>query len=142
MLSLGHLARLGFRAHVEADDDRVGSAGQQDVALGDPARGGMQHLDFDLVGRKLDEAFLDRFDGTEDVGLDNHVEFLDVAGLDLGEKLFEADLGGRSADLRAQAVDTGFRKLAGVRFGFDGVELLAGVRNAFEAQDLRPRRRE
>src|SRR5262249_24049749 len=53
--AFGRVARVVVRAHVEADDDRTGGLGEQNVALRDRTNAAMDDVDLDLAGRQTDE---------------------------------------------------------------------------------------
>ena len=77
-LLLGGAARVGERADVEADDDRVGRGGEHHVGLVDPARGAADHVDRDLVLRQLRDLVLERLERARDVGLEQDVELVEL----------------------------------------------------------------
>src|SRR5439155_7520005 len=90
-LSLGERAGLGVRPHVEADDDRVRSGGEHDVALGDRADARVDDVDPDLRVLDLRELPDDGLDRALHVRLDDDVQLLDSARLDLREELLQGD---------------------------------------------------
>ncbi len=90
-LLLGRAASVGERADVEADDDRVGGGGEHHVGLVDAAGGAADHVDGDLVLRKLRDLVLERLERARDVGLEQDVELVELALLGLGEDLVERE---------------------------------------------------
>ena len=91
-LALGGAAGVGQRPHVEADDDRVGGRGEHHVGLVDATGLRVDDVDRDPFLRDFGDLVLERLQRTGDIGLEDDVEFLDVALLDAGEDLVEADL--------------------------------------------------
>ncbi len=75
--------RVALRPHVEADDDGVRRRRQQHVGFGDGADAGVHHADAHLVGGKLLQRVGEHFGRTADVGLEDDVEILDLAFLEL-----------------------------------------------------------
>ena len=133
-------ARFGRRerSHVEADDDRVGGRGEHHVGLVDAARLRVDDVDRDLFLRDFRDLVLERLQGAGDIGLEDDVELLDVALLDAREDLLEADLAGLTAGqgLGLEPVGPFLRELAGVAVVLDGLDELAGVGDAVEAEHL------
>ena len=92
-LALGEPRRLGLRAHVEADDDRVRGGREQHVGLGDPADRAMEDGEPHVVRRQPAERLAERLDGALHVRLEHHLQLPHLAGLDLLVELVERDLG-------------------------------------------------
>ena len=67
----GGALRVGKRADVEADDDRVRGRGEHDVGFVDPAGCGVDDIDCDLILRELGDLVLERFERAGDVGLED-----------------------------------------------------------------------
>src|SRR3954470_12725008 len=114
-LADGGAAGVQQRPHVEADDDRVGGRGQHHVGLVDATGLGMDDVDRDPLLRDFGELVLERLQGAGDIGLEDDVELLDVALLDPGEDLVEADLAGLATGqgLGLEAVGALLGELAG-----------------------------
>src|SRR5512146_1512576 len=137
-LALRELARLGVRAHVEADDERVGRGGEVDVVLRDPADAGVDDVDAHLGVldlRQLGDGGLDR---ALHVALEDEVELLDRARLHLGEQALEGDAAARLGRelLAAQTLRARVRDLARVPLVLDDAGELARRRRLVEADDL------
>ena len=131
-------SRLGVLVghHVEADDDRVGSLGQQDIALGDAARHRLQDVQPDLARAQLGEILLQHVHRALHVGPDDQVQLLDVAGLDLAEQVLHRDL----RPLRQRFLAGPQLVLLGGGFGrvdiIEAVEPVACLRNIVQADHL------
>ena len=82
-LALGERARLGARPHVEADHERVRGRREVDVVLGDPADARVDDVDAHLGVLDLAELAEERLDGSLHVALEDDVEILDDALLQL-----------------------------------------------------------
>ena len=124
--------------HVEADDDRVGGRGQHHVGLVDAAGLRVDDVDRDLLLRDLGDLVLERLQRAGDIGLEDDVELLDVALLDPGEDLLEADLARLAAGqgLGLEPVGALLGELAGAAVVLDRLHELAGVADAVEAEHL------
>ena len=88
---LGHGLRRALRPDVEADDDRVRRRRQQHVGFGDRADARVQHANLDLVVRQFLKRVGQHFGRAADVGLQNDVQLLGLAFLELIVELFERD---------------------------------------------------
>ena len=73
------VAALGMGAHVEGDDHRARSVGENDVRLGDAADARLEHLHADFVGGEALERLGDRFDRALHVCLDDHGQAIGLA---------------------------------------------------------------
>ena len=137
-LALGGAAGVGQRPHVEADDDRVGGRGEHHVGLVDAAGLRVDDVDRDLLLRDLGDLVLERLQRAGDVGLEDDVELLDVALLGPREDLLEADLARLAAGQRLGLEPVGalLGELAGAAVVLDGLDELAGVGDAVEAEHL------
>src|SRR3954470_12129139 len=137
-LALGGAFRVQERPHVEADDDRVGGRGQHYVGLVDAAGLRVDDVDRHPFLRHLRELVLQRLQRAGDVGLEDDVELLDVAGLGAGEDLVEADFAGVAAGqlLALQPVGALLRLLAGAAVVLDRLDELARVGDPVEAENL------
>ena len=136
------VARLRGGAHVERQHHRVGRLGELDVAFGDLPDRGVQHADLHLLVRQLQHRGLDRLRAALHVGLDQHRDFLLLAGLDAGQHLVEraARAGRHAGRLVAQLAGAELGDLAGAAFVLHRDERLAGRRHAGQAEDLHRRR--
>ena len=137
-LALGGATGVGQRADVEADDDRVGGRGEHHVGLVDPAGGGADHVDDDLVLRELGDLVLKRLQRARDVGLDDDRELVELALLRLGEDLLEGDLAGLAPRqlLGLEALGALVGELAGAALVLDHLDPLARLADAVEAEHL------
>src|SRR5205085_11505849 len=95
----------------------------------------------DFLRRQLLERRGDGFHRTVDVALDDDLELVELAGLDLIVKLIERDVAllAHLAILGGHAAALGH--FAGFAFVADDDEGVAGLRRAFHAQDLHGGRR-
>ena len=109
-----------------------------DVVLGDPADALVDDVDPHLGVLDLRQLADDRLDRALDVALDDEVEVLDLAGLQLLEQVLERDARGRPDRelLAAQALGALLREIAGVAVVLDHPGELAGRRRLVEAEDL------
>src|SRR3954452_13171495 len=137
-LPLAHRAGVADGPHVEADDDRVGRRGKHDVGLVDAADAGADDVHRHLVLRQLGDLVLERLGGAGDVGLDEEVELLELARLDLLEDVLQRALAARAPRvlLLLEALLALVRELAGAAVVLDDADVLAGLRNAVEAEHL------
>ena len=121
---------------VEADDDGVRGGGEHDVALVDRADRTVDDAHADLVVGDLLQRGLDRLDAALHVRLDDDVQVLHLARLDLAEEILQRDLGDRRVGLglflRLALLD----QLARQALVGDGVEVRARARHLAEARDL------
>ena len=126
----------GIGTDVEAHDDGVGGGGKEHVVLRNRADTGVNNLDADFLVGDLLQAGLDRLGGALDVGLDDDVEFLHLALLDLGEEILQGDLTlglvGRGLDLLLALL----HQLARHALVLHGVEDVAGAGHFGKAGDL------
>ena len=77
----------GSAVDVEADDDSLAGLGELDVGLVDPADGGVQDADLDLVGAQPLDLVLDDVDGALNIGLQDDEDLFDVGVLHLTQNL-------------------------------------------------------
>ena len=131
-------AGVADRADVEADDDRVGRGGEHDVGLVDAADAAVEDVDRDLVLRQLGDLVLERLDRAGDVGLEDEVELLELALLDVLKTSSSETL---RPERRASA--SVFRRCArscascaGAAVVLDDADVLAGLGDAVEAEHL------
>ena len=98
----------------------------------------MDDVDRDPFLRDFGDLVLERLQGAGDIGLEDDVELLDVALLDPGEDLVEADLAGLAAGqgLGLEPVGALLGQLAGAAVVLDRLDELAGVGDAVEAEHL------
>ena len=138
--SRGAVACGTVGTNVEADDDRTGGGGEHDVAFVDGADGAVDDLDADFLVRDLFERGLDRLGRALNVGLDDQVERLHLAGLDLAEQILQADLLRRAGT--AVLLDTALLgELARHALVRNGVKDVAGAGHFVQAGDLNRRGR-
>ena len=86
---LGDILRGVVGLNVETDNDRIRSCCQIDIALVDIAYAAVDDAYSDLVIAELDERLLNRLNRAHNVGLDDDIEVLDLALLDLREQTLE-----------------------------------------------------
>src|SRR5579862_241215 len=137
-LPVGELPRFCGRANVEADDHRVRGGGEVDVVLGDAADAGMDDVDAYLGVVDLRKLADDRLDRALDVALDDDVQVLHAAGLELCEQGLERDAAARLLRelLAAQPLAALVRELACPAFLLDDARQLARLRWMAESGDL------
>ena len=131
-------ARVADGAHVEADDDRLRGRRQHDVGLVDAADAGADDVDRDLVLGQLGDLVLERLGGAGDVGLDEQVELLELARLDVLEDVLQRALAARAARvlLLLEALLALVGELARAAVVLDRADVLAGLGDAVEAERL------
>jgi hypothetical protein len=123
---------------MEADDDRAGRLGQQDVALGDRADAALDDVDDDLLVRQLTERVGERLGRTTLVGLDEQLERALVARRRHVHEVLERDRALRRAArprLTVQPLAT-LRDVARLRRVLDHDQLVARHRDAGQTEDL------
>ena len=128
------VAGVSFGTDVEPDDDGVGSGSQQHVALVDGADGAAQHADADLVVGKLLHHVGQHFGRSADVGLQDDVELLDLAFLQLLVELFQrhaAALGHGDVARLGFAIDDDLFGLGGIG---DHLEHIADLGQRIQTQ--------
>ena len=129
-LALRELPCLGVRTHVEADDECVRSRGEHDVALGDRADALVDHVHAHLGVLDLRELGDRRLNRAADVALEDQVQILDGAFLQLREQRLERDAA-RLRALRellgAEPLATALRELACLTLVLDDACELAGA---------------
>jgi hypothetical protein len=91
LLVLGYLHRAAFWTDVEADHDRVGRRGEQNVGLGDGADAGSQDLNLHLVCGELLKGFAEHLGRPADVGFDDQVQLLGFAFAEMLMQRLQAD---------------------------------------------------
>ena len=118
-----------------------GGAGEQPVALGDPADAAEQHGHLHLVTLQLLEALGDRFERAVHVGLDDHVQGGGLAGLNLLEDVLQLGPTGQrrrvpaALNLTLPALTGGADRLGLALVGGDD-EVVARLGHVGEAEDL------
>ena len=139
-LALGESARLGVRADVEADHDRVRGRREHDVALGDGADARVDDVHADLGVVDLRELADDGLDRALHVGLDDEVELAERALLDLREELLQRDALLRAPRelLGAQALAAQLREVARLALVLDDAGVLARRAAACRSRGSRP----
>ena len=130
------VARRSVGTDVEADDDGVRGGGEHNVALVDRADRAVNDAHADFVVGDLFKRRLDRFDRAHDVRLDDEVEVLHLARLDLAEEIFERDLRDGGVGLALFLFLALLHKLAGKALVGDGVEVRAGLGHFAKTRDL------
>ena len=134
--ALGRSGGSGIGADVEADNDGVGRGSQQHVGFVDGADAGVDNLHADLVVGDFQEAGLDGLGGALHIGLDDDVQLLHVALLNLGKQIVQGDLGhglGGTGLLLGLAL---LHQLAGHALILNSVEDIAGTGNLAQTRDL------
>src|SRR5205085_9788760 len=111
-----------------------GGRRQQDVALGNRAYRRTQHADFDLVVGQLLQGIRQNFGRAADVGLEDDVEILNFAGLQLIVQLIERQAGVARHGYFARLHLAIHHDLLGLGRIGDRLERLAYVRNRLQAQ--------
>ena len=96
----------------------------------------MDHPDPDLVVAQLLQAALHRLGGALDVGLDDDVQVLDLAGLDLAEQVLQADLLNGGVGLGLCLLLPLLHQLPGQTLVGHGVEGVARAGDLAETRDL------
>ncbi len=87
--ALGRRARVVVRADVEADDDRAGGLGEQDVAFGDRADAAVDDLDLHFRVRRAGERVGERFRRPALIRLDEQLERCALASRGVRHEVFE-----------------------------------------------------
>ena len=131
----GGLCQL-VRADVEADDDGVGRGGQQNIGLVDRADARVDDAHAHLVVRQLFERGLYRLGRTLHVCLDDEVQLLHFALLQLGEEAFERDLLVELVGVVLDLLLTLLDQLTRHALVGNDAELVAGRRDLGKAGDL------
>ena len=137
---VGDASRGRFHLRVEAEDDGTRCRGEREVGLGDVAHGVVDQLQADLFRRYLRERTLDRLERALHVGLEDELELLGLALLDLREHLVEGRGLVRDARASALARIRGDERLRGLLVR-DGTEHLAGFGHVRQTEDLDRARR-
>src|SRR5690606_34597291 len=91
LFAVGQAHRAAIGAHGEGDDDAVRSARQVDVVLVDGTHAARHDFDAHLFVGQFLQALAHGFDRTLAVGLDDDVELLDFALLNLGENVLQGN---------------------------------------------------
>ena len=133
---LGQFCSLALRPDVEADHDGVRRRSQQDVALRDGADTAVEDLDPHLLGRHLAERVGEHLYGALHVALENERQVFDTGLLDLFRKPLEGDTRALRKLRLALLHLAVLRNALGLVAVRDHEEVIAGIRHAFETQDL------
>src|SRR5271165_3780267 len=132
-LMLRHCRGIALRTHIEADDNCVRGRGQQHVALVDGADAAADDANANLLVGELLHHVREHFSGAADVRLQNDVELLDLAFLQLLMQLFQRDASptshGAFTRLRF-TVDNDLLRLGGVG---NNLEAIANFGERFQA---------
>ena len=132
----GAVAGGGIGTDVKAHDDGLGRGGQHHVGLVDGAHAAVDDADADLVVAQLLQGGLHGLHAALHVGLDDEVQVLHLAGLDLTEQILQRHLGDRRVGLGLLLGLALLHQLAGQLLVGHGVERSAGGRGLAEAGDL------
>src|SRR5699024_1675055 len=132
----GGVLGVGVGADVKAHDDGVGRGGQHDVGLVDGAHGAVDDPHPDLLVGELLQGGLHRLGGALDVGLDDDVQVLQLALLDLGEQIVQGDLLGGGGGGHLVLVLALLHQLPGHALVVHGVEVVTGAGDLAHAGDL------
>ena len=130
------VARRSVGTDVEADDDGIRGGGKHNVALVDRADRAVNDAHANFVVGDLFKRRLDRFDRAHDVRLDDEVEVLHLARLDLAEEIFERDLRDGGVGLALFLFLALLHELAGKALVGDGIEVRAGLGHFAKTRDL------
>ncbi len=131
-------ARVGARADVEADDERVGGRREVHVVLGDPTDAGVDDVHAHLGVLDLLELAEERLDRALHVALQDDVEVLHLAGLQIVVERLERDAPARTLRelLAAKPLRAHVREVLRLALVLDDADELAGGRRMVEAEDL------
>ena len=136
--AIGKGASLGARANVEADHERIRRRRKVDVVLGDAADTRVDHVDAHLGVLDLSELAEQCLDGSLNIALEDDVEVLHDALLELREEALERDAALRA--LRELLPSETPRPLLGdvlcEALVLDNAREFACGRRAIEAEDL------
>ena len=141
VVTLGVLLGIGVGADVEAHNDGVGGGGQHHVGLVDGANGAVDDLHPDLLVGDLLQAGLYRLSGALHVGLDDNIQILHLALLDLGEQVLQGDLAAGAGGGKLLVLLALLGQLPGHALVGHGVEVVARLRDLGHADDLHGYRR-
>ena len=131
-------ARVGARTHVEADDERVRGRREVDVVLGDPTDAGVDDVDAHLGVLDLLELAEERLDRALDVALEDDVEILHLAGLQVVVQCLEGDAATRALRelLATQPLRAHVREVLRLALVLDDADEFARGRRMVEAEHL------
>src|SRR5437667_7006847 len=140
-LLLRQFLRLTLRTYTEPDNDRVRCRRQQHVAFCNGAHARAQHLQPDLVIRKLPQQIAQNLNRTLHITLQNNVEFFCAGGLQLLGQAFERYAGTLGQGCFTRFLLTIIRNAT--RFVAIGnhYNLTACLRQPFHAKDFHGSRR-
>src|SRR6266567_3088658 len=128
---------FGIRSDVEPDHSRAGGRGEHDVALGDAAHALVDDVHAHLRVLDLGELGDGRFDGPDHIALEDEIEVLNRAGLDLLEETLHRDAPRSRCKLFAsQPLAARICKLARATLVLDHASELTGRRWLVESEDL------
>ena len=128
--------RLVLYLDVEADDDGVGSAGEQHVGFVDGADFLVQEVEVALVGLDVGETFGDSFDGALHVALEDDLEGFLVAVFDAGKKMLQRGTTRHIELLLAQFFEALLAESFDIAFAAHDDDFIANVRHVAEADDF------
>ncbi len=135
--TLGGGARVVVGPHMEPDDDRARSLGEQDVALRNGADAAVHDLHLHLTGRELLEGIGKRFGRTALVGLDEDAQRPPFSAGRVFDEVLERHAPGCAPALRLAVQPlTALRDLTRRAGVVHHEELVACHRHALDAEDL------
>ena len=136
LVALGDQLGLGVGTDIEAHDDGVGGGGQHDVALVDGAHCAVDDPDVDLLVAQLLQRDLDGLGGALNIGLDDDVQVLHLALLDLAEQVVQTDLLHRAVHGVLLLLLALLGQLAGHALVGDHIEVVTGLGHLGHTDDL------
>src|SRR5690606_6067109 len=125
-----------IRTHVETEDNSVGSHGQADVGLGDTAHTRRNNLHLNLVVAQVLQSLGNGFQRTTHVGLEHHIEGLDLVLAHVLEHILELGCLLALQTLLTLTALTEFGQFFGFFLVRHSEEFVTGVRRAVQAQNL------
>ena len=134
-VTLCHIGGVLIGTDVEAHDDGVGGGGQHNIALRDTANGAVDNLHLNFLVGKLHKGRADCLGRSAHVGLNDDVEFLN-AFLDLAEQILQIYLGGGVERIVLRLLTALIRQGSCHSLVLNGVELVTGLRNLGQTDDL------
>ena len=133
--AVSQFARVGRRAHLEADDDGVGSRGEHDVVLGDLSHGLADDVDLHLLRRELEERVGQCLHRSVGVALDDDVELVELSASDAVGNVAQREALLRAETLLALQLLALVGNLAGLLLRLEHVERVARRGRAVESED-------
>src|SRR6185437_5573613 len=141
--ALSRGARVVVRPDVEANDDRAGGLGEQDVAFGDRADAAVHDVDLDFRGRQAAERVGQGLGRSALVCLDENLQHVHLTGCRLRHEVFQGDAATRATPAARLAIEplTPLGDLASRGGILDDEHLVARHWHTFESEDLHRNRR-